>query len=115
MGITLEDQQVRRLFSEVDTDGNGKVDFEEFLDLVRETERQEDSVSEVDGSEKSKEIFRVLDTDGDGSLSRDEWEQVVRRMGLHTTQEETMQLFALADTDRDGRIGVQEFVKYLGQ
>jgi len=99
----------------VDTDGNGKVDFEEFLDLVRNKKNEDGSVTEVDGSEKSKEIFRLLDKDGDGSLSVDEWEQVVKRMGLHTTQEETTQLFAFADTDGDGRIGLQEFVKYLGQ
>merc|ERR1719427_2404841 len=36
LGMELKADQVRRLFGEVDEDGNGKVDFEEFLRLVKQ-------------------------------------------------------------------------------
>ena len=54
----------------MDSDGNGKVDFEEFLKLVRHREKKagSDKFSDAD-----LEIFKMFDKDGSGSLSPNEW------------------------------------------
>ena len=54
----------------MDSDGNGKVDFEEFLKLVRHKEKKaaSDKCSDPD-----LEIFKMFDKDGSGSLSSNEW------------------------------------------
>jgi Ca2+-binding EF-hand superfamily protein len=99
---------MQSLFSRVDSDGNGRVDFEEFLHLVQQRR-------EVKADQPELEMFRLFDRDGSGSLSPGEWGQVLGLMGLgDTTAEEAKQLFAAVDTDGDGRIGLEEFAAYIG-
>ena len=54
----------------MDSDGNGKVDFEEFLKLVRQKEKK---AALYKSSDPDLEIFKMFDKDGSGSLSSNEW------------------------------------------
>jgi len=58
--------ELRCQFDRFDTDNNGRIDFQEFSDLL-----------EVTGplpTEEEKQIaFTVIDTDGNGSVSLDEF------------------------------------------
>ena len=51
---------------QVDADGNGLIDFEEFLEMMSR------KAAEGDEEEEIKEAFKVFDQDGNGLIDRDE-------------------------------------------
>eukprot|EP00092_Neocalanus_flemingeri_P015728 GFUD01017026.1.p1 GENE.GFUD01017026.1~~GFUD01017026.1.p1 ORF type:complete len:166 (-),score=59.46 GFUD01017026.1:227-724(-) len=111
MGMDLEAKKVQNLFRQVDTDGNGKVDFEEFLKLMKHKQKK---TATKESEDPNMQIFQMFDKDGSGSLSSQEWLEVMNLMGLKTTKEEAAQLFSSVDKNGDGRIGLQEFISYIG-
>jgi calmodulin len=51
------------IICQVDADGNGKIDFAEFLTMMSRKMR------DVDSEEEIKEAFKVFDKDGNGFIS----------------------------------------------
>ena len=51
---------------EVDADGNGLIDFEEFMEMMSK------KANEGDEEEEIKEAFKVFDKDGNGLIDKEE-------------------------------------------
>ncbi|XP_012624396.1 calcineurin subunit B type 2 [Microcebus murinus] len=99
---------VRRVIDIFDTDGNGEVDFREF---IRGT-----SQFSVKGDEEQKLrfAFSIYDIDKDGYISNGELFQVLKMMvGNNVRDWELQQLvdktIIILDTDGDGKISFEEF------
>ena len=61
----MTEEQVDQMFDAVDIDGNGSIDYTEF---VMATMNERDLVSQ----QKLKAAFRLFDKDGSGAISQDE-------------------------------------------
>ncbi len=93
---------LRELIAEVDEDGNGKIDFEEFLTLMtRET-------GHVDINDEILAAFSVFDTAGKGYVSLADIDRTMRELGEHVSVEELRAMFAEADVDQDGRLTLDD-------
>lgn len=57
---------MNELIEEVDVDGNGEVDFSEFLNLMAKRMRESETEEEL------MNAFRALDLDGNNLISRDD-------------------------------------------
>ena len=64
------------MINEVDADGNGVVDFPEFLTMMARSRLGGDSEEEI------KEAFKVFDKDGDGYISAAELKHVMINLGV---------------------------------
>ena len=122
IGLDPSSDQVRRLFNRVDSDGNGKIDFEEFLKLFSlvksNTDEKKESQEDPGFDEerrKSLKLLKMFDTDGDGQLSISEWQTVLSRMGMKLSSKEEKALFRNVDSNGDGKIDLDEFMKYLAK
>ena len=93
------------MINEVDIDGNGTIDFKEFLGIMVRKMRESDSEEEL------IEVFKIFDKDGNGLISSDELLNVLVTLGEHITIEEVEDLIKEADLDGDGYINYDEFVK----
>lgn len=63
------------MINEVDADGNGQIDFPEFLTMMARKMKDTDSEDEV------KEAFKVFDKDGNGFISAAELRHVMTNLG----------------------------------
>ncbi|XP_033641186.1 calcineurin subunit B type 2 [Asterias rubens] len=104
---------VQRVIEIFDVDGNGEVDFKEFIQGVSQFSVKGDKES------KMRFFFNIYDMDKDGYISNGELFQVLKMMvgsNLRDTQLQQIvdKTITNADTDQDGRISYEEFCAVVG-
>ncbi|KAJ2809662.1 hypothetical protein FBU31_008158, partial [Coemansia sp. 'formosensis'] len=107
VGQNPTEAELQDMINEVDKDGNGTIDFGEFLSLMA---RQSSDNNE---EEELKEAFRVFDKDGNGLISAAELRHVLTNLGERLTEEEVGEMIHEADVNGDGQIDYDEFVKMM--
>ncbi|KQJ89557.1 calmodulin-beta isoform X2 [Brachypodium distachyon] len=105
LGQRPTEAELRDMIAEVDADGNGAVDFAEFLALVDR--------KLLDAEDDLRDAFRVFDADGNGFISLDELRRVMLDLGERLSDEELAQMLLEADGDGDGQINYSEFAKLM--
>ena len=63
LGQNPTEAELQDMINEVDADGNGTIDFPEFLNLMAR------KMQDTDSEEELKEAFKVFDKDGNGFIS----------------------------------------------
>merc|ERR1711990_117980 len=109
MGQNPTEDELLNLVLEVDIDGNGTIEFEEFLTMMKK------KASEADEESDLREAFKIFDRDKDGFISMKELKKVCSMLGTMLTKEELDEFMAEADKDGNGKLDYDEFVKMLLQ
>ncbi|KAE8768285.1 calmodulin-beta-like [Hordeum vulgare] len=107
LGQRPSEEELREMIAEVDADGNGVVDFSEFLVLLDRKMRGADAEDEL------REAFRVFDQDQNGFISLDEFRHVMDNLGERLSDEELKEMLREADLDGDGQINYSEFARVM--
>ncbi|KAH0511004.1 Troponin C, skeletal muscle [Microtus ochrogaster] len=101
LGQTPTKEELDAIIEEVDEDGSGTIDFEEFLVMmVRQMKEDAKGKSE----EELAECFRIFDRNADGYIDAEELAEIFRASGEHVTDEEIESLMKDGDKNNDGRI-----------
>uniref|UniRef100_A0A671MP34 Calmodulin n=1 Tax=Sinocyclocheilus anshuiensis TaxID=1608454 RepID=A0A671MP34_9TELE len=82
LGQNPTEAELQDMINEVDADGNGTIDFPEFLTMMARKMKDTDSEEEI------REAFRVFDKDGNGYISAAELRHVMTNLGEKLTDEE---------------------------
>jgi len=82
-------------------EGNGTIDFPEFLTMMARKMKDTDSEEEI------REAFRVFDKDGNGFISAAELRHVMTNLGEKLTDEEVDEMIREADIDGDGQVNYE--------
>ena len=136
LGQNPTEAELQDMINEVDADGNGTIDFPEFLSLMAR------KMKDTDTEEELIEAFKVFDKDGNGYISSAELRHVMTNLGEKLTDEEVDEMIREADVgayfiilpltrpcglwlsllvmanvgvDGDGQINYEEFVKMMMQ
>lgn len=88
------------MIQSVDKNGNGKIDMDEFIQLMR-PEMYNRLLEEDDRIEDFRAMFRDADTDYSGYLSADEVYTVMLKNGIDLRHEELTELIAEFDVSGD--------------
>lgn len=107
LGQSPTDAELQDMINEVDIDGNGNIDFKEFLGLMARKMRDTDTEEEL------IEAFKVFDRDSNGLISSQELKHVMTSLGEKITDEEVEEMIREADIDGDGYINYEEFVRMI--
>ena len=107
LGQNPSEADLQDMINEVDSDGNGTIDFPEFLTMMARKMKDTDSEEEI------KEAFKVFDKDGNGFISAAELSHVMTHLGETLSDDEVAEMIREADIDGDGQINYDEFVKMM--
>lgn len=97
--------EIEVLVDEVDIDGNGQIDFNEFAAMMARRFFEEE--------EEIRDAFRVLDRNEDGFITADELKYLMTNLGEKLTDAEVAEMLRDADKDGDGKINYEEFVSMM--
>lgn len=101
LGQNPTEAELQDMINEVDADGNGTIDFPEFLTMMAR------KMKETDSEEEIREAFRVFDKDGNGFISAAELRHVMTNLGEKLTDEEVDEMIREADIDGDGQVNYE--------
>ncbi|PRW33551.1 calcium-dependent kinase [Chlorella sorokiniana] len=101
----LADCEIEQILRDIDVDGNGVIDYEEFLASTV-------NLALLEREEVCMKAFAKLDKDGNGTLTADE---VAEAMGCtgRMSEQEVRDVIARYDVNGDGIIDYSEFLKML--
>lgn len=106
LGESLTDAEIEEMVRALDQNGDGEIDFDEFLELMiqRAAER-----NERDPEEQLRDAFNIFDADGSGFIDRNEVRVLMKKLAQDLTDEEIDSIMDEADMDGDGEISFEEF------
>ncbi|KAJ4306823.1 hypothetical protein N0V88_000194 [Collariella sp. IMI 366227] len=95
------DEMLKAIISQLDTSGDGKIQYEEFRIFVEAAEKQ------------LLLLFRAIDHNNDGRLNQDELHHAFKRAGLTVPKRRLAGFFHEIDLDHDGYITFDEWRDFL--
>jgi len=104
-------KDINDMFAQMDIDGNGTIDFDEFVSYIKDKRPHPEFQYNMTQAEYEKFMmtFHYYDTDGNGGLDRDEFRRLVKAMKYPGDPE---QIFREIDLDSNGLLDVDEFLTY---
>ncbi|VWU49159.1 centrin-1, putative [Hepatocystis sp. ex Piliocolobus tephrosceles] len=107
LGFEPKKEDIRKIISDVDKEGTGTIDFNDFLDIMTI------KMSERDPKEEILKAFRLFDDDETGKISFKNLKRVAKELGENITDEEIQEMIDEADRDGDGEINEEEFMRIM--
>ncbi|KAL8747674.1 MAG: hypothetical protein Q9190_000470 [Brigantiaea leucoxantha] len=98
LGQNPTETELQDMINEVDVDGTGTIDLQEFVTMMKM------DVGEPDKEAELAQIFRIFDKDNSGSISASELRDAMRAIGQNYTDEEFEEMMDEVDLDRNGTI-----------
>lgn len=117
--ITLK--QVEECIQKVDRNGNGEVEFEEFLMILKQQQEKNPYAASLQlalvfGPKELtnlKKQFMKLDVDGSGFIDEHEIQLLIKQLGRNVDEFDVKALLQEADQDGSGSIGFNEFLQIV--
>ncbi|XP_055148601.1 centrin-1 [Symphalangus syndactylus] len=107
LGFEPRKEEMKKMISEMDKEGTGKISFNDFLAVMTQ------KMSEKDTKEDILKAFRLFDDDETGKISYKNLKRVANELGENLTDEELQEMIDEADRDGDGEVNEEEFLRMM--
>ena len=107
LGQHPTESEIQDMLNEVDSDGNGMIDFSEFLTMMAR------KMKDTDFEEEMRAAFLVFDTDRDGFITPKELTVAMKNLGENLSDKEILKMIKEADLDGDNQINFKEFLQMM--
>ncbi|KAL0422634.1 UNVERIFIED_CONTAM: Calmodulin-like protein 30 [Sesamum latifolium] len=98
-------KEVQKIFEVADLDGDGFIDFSEFV----EAQKKGGGVKTVD----LQRAFQAFDKDNDGKITVEEVYELLRKLGERCSIQDCRKMVQAVDTNGDGVIDSDEFIAMM--
>ncbi|XP_060186793.1 caltractin-like isoform X1 [Lycium barbarum] len=94
LGFEASEEEINRMIAEVDKDGSGAIDFDEFVHMMNA------KFGERDTKEELMKAFQIIDQDKNGKISFADIQRIADELGERFTDREIQEMIEEADRDR---------------
>uniref|UniRef100_A0AAY4CEF9 Troponin C, slow skeletal and cardiac muscles n=1 Tax=Denticeps clupeoides TaxID=299321 RepID=A0AAY4CEF9_9TELE len=101
LGQNPTPEELQEMIDEVDEDGSGTVDFDEFLVMMVRCMKDD---SKGKSEEELAELFRMFDKNSDGYIDLEELKKMLEATGEAITEDDIEELMKDGDRNNDGKI-----------
>lgn len=114
LGQKVSKEQLDDLLAQFDADGDGQIDFNEFLKMmIIKSSAQLATLGQELNHDEFKAAFELFDKDKNGKISVEELRTGMHTLGEDITQEEAQSMLKEADINQDGELDFEEFKQCL--
>merc|ERR1712182_193975 len=106
LGFEPKKEEIQKMISDVDDDGSGTIEYEEFLKMMTHKILNRDPKDEI------LKAFRLFDDDETGKMGKN-LKRVAKELGERMTDEELQEMIDEADRDGDGEVNEEEFLRIM--
>jgi len=107
LGLAASNPTIYQMIADLDKDGSGQIDFDEFLTMmtVRPTENE--------SREDINKVFVLFDDEKSGFVNIRNLRRMAKELGELHDDNELQEMIELADVDQDGLVSEEEFYNIL--
>merc|ERR1712078_643510 len=106
LGFEPKKEEIQKMISDVDDDGSGSIEYEEFLKMMTH------KILNRDPKDEFLKAFKLFDDDETGGISFKNLKRVAKELGERLSDEEIQEMLDEADKDGDGVINEEEWLHY---
>ncbi|KAK9718012.1 EF-hand domain pair [Popillia japonica] len=110
LGIQVTEKILDEIIAEVDADGSGELEFEEFITLASRFMVEEDAEAM---QAELKEAFRLYDREGNGYITTGVLREILKELDDKITSEELDMMIQEIDSDGSGTVDFDEFMEVM--
>ncbi|EDW32553.1 GL11701 [Drosophila persimilis] len=107
LGRSPTDNELQAMINEVDADGNGSIELEEFASMIIR------KMHDTNHEDELRDAFRVFDKENNGYITSSELKVVLTALGMKLPDDEIEEMIREYDIDQDGRLDFEEFVNMM--
>ena len=107
LGQNPTDAEIAEMIKEVDVDGNGEVDFDEFCGLMIK------KMNENEPEEELVEVFKIFDKNNDEKIDAEDLKIIFQELGEEVSDEDCRIMIDEHDIDGDSYLNFDEFVNLM--
>merc|ERR1719313_2794300 len=107
LGFEVKNEELKKMVTDIDNDGNGTIEFAEFLGMMT------GKMGEKDSREDIEKVFKLFDDDNCSKITFKNLARVAEELGETIDDEELQDMINQADRDGDGAINVDEFYRIM--
>lgn len=107
MGFRPSKEELKEILEEIDEDGSGEIEFEEFCQLCAKFLIEEPDEETM--KHELKEAFRVYDKEANGFITTDTLREIISELDTRLTAEDLDGIIEEIDEDGSGTMDFDEF------
>ena len=109
LGFDAKKEEIKRILTDVDKNGEGVISFEDFYDIMSQKILDRDPVEEM------KKAFYLICEEGHDKITIKSLTKVARELGENISVDELNEMVEEADKDGDGEIGEEDFIRIMSK
>ncbi|ELU05456.1 hypothetical protein CAPTEDRAFT_157499 [Capitella teleta] len=105
LGQHPTEEELKAIIAEIDADGNGIIEFDEFVDLMSRR-----PWGLLGSHDELTDAFSIFDHDGSGYINAAEFRHVMTTMGEKLTDEQLNEMVKEFEADGEGKVQFKNYV-----
>lgn len=104
LGFHEKNPVIYNMIMEMDANGNGEIEFDEFLDMM--TAR----ISDKNPVEDLERVYKLFDADRTGEITVADLKRVAKELGEDIPDSELAEIIERADLNNDSHVDINDFI-----